>query len=102
MPESEGPKRQREIQEALDRLTTAVDRISAEVGATRQRAEQAESEYGQLREVVSGAGAGASGDLEGRLKSVAAENQRLRDTLVRAQEKAARLRNRLAVVEDEV
>ena len=102
MPESEGPKRQREIQQALDRLALAVDRISAEVGTTRQRAEQAESEYGQLREVVSGSGGGASGDLEERLRFVAAENQRLRETLVQAKRKAERLRSRLAVVEDEV
>ncbi|MDE2720748.1 hypothetical protein [Candidatus Palauibacter polyketidifaciens] len=50
--------------------------------------------------------AGTSGpptpDIEERLKTVTAENRRLRETLAEARKKAVRLRNRLAHVEDEV
>ncbi|MCG8468158.1 MAG: hypothetical protein MJB57_08095 [Gemmatimonadetes bacterium] len=102
MPRSEAPSRGRDVEAALDRLVGAVDRLTVEYGATKQRAEQAESEYGQLREVVGGSGSNGSGDLEERLKRVAAENKRLRETLAQAKERAERLRARLAVVEDEV
>lgn len=101
MPESEGPERQREIERTLERLAAVVDRIAVEVEGTRRRAEGAETEYAQLREVV-GTGGEASEDLEERLKRVAAENRVLRETLERARERAERLRSRLSVVEDEV
>ncbi len=102
MPKSEAPSRQRQVQAVLDRLSVAVDRVAVEYGATKQRAEQAESEYGQLREVVSGSASTSSGDLEERLRQVAAENERLRDALTKARAKAETLRSRLSVVEDEV
>lgn len=102
MPESASPERRKAVKTALDRLSAAVDTIAADVQSSRQRAEQAESEYGQLREVVSGSGGAAGGDLEERLRAVAAENQRLRETLSLARVKAERLRRRLEVVEDEV
>lgn len=102
MPKSASPDPQKAIESVLDRLASAVDSIAVEVDSSRARAEQAESEYGQLREVVSGSGGVVSGDLEERLKVIAAENQRLRETLELAREKAEKLRSRLAVVEDEV
>lgn len=102
MPESESPKRHQEVEQILDRLTTAVEGITREVRTTRQRADQAESECGNMREVMMGPAGGSSGNLDERLDLVAAENQRLRDTLVRARDKAERLRARLALVEDEV
>jgi len=102
MPKSEAPNRQHEVQAVLDRLSVAVERVTVEYGATKQRAEQAESEYGQLREVVSGSASTSSADLAERLKQVAAENERLRDALSQARVKAETIRSRLFVVEDEV
>ena len=102
MPESADPERLKAVKTDLDRLSVAVDTVAVDVQTSRQRAEQAESEYGQLREVVSGSGGAAAGDLEQRLQVIAGENQRLRETLSLAREKAERLRRRLEVVEDEV
>ncbi len=102
MPESAGPERLRQVQQVFDCLSVVVDTIAVDVNSSRQRAEQAESEYGQLRDVVSGSGGAGAGDLEERLQVIAAENKRLREILLRARDKAARLRNRLSVVEDEV
>ena len=102
MPESEGPERRRDVERALDRLAAAVDRVTVEVEGSRQRAAGAEEEYAQLREVVSGTGGEAPLDLEARLGPLAEENRVLRETLLRARERAERLRSRLSVVEDEV
>ena len=79
-----------------------MEEITREVGTTRQRAEEAESECGHLREVMSGSGGGSPGNLDERLDLIVVENQRLRNTLMLARDKAERLRSRLAVVEDEV
>lgn len=102
MPESAGPDAQRDVEHALDRLAALVDRVASEVEGAKRRAEGAESEYAELRAAVGSNGGPDSGDLEERLKSVAAENRVLRATLVQARERAERLRSRLAVVEDEV
>lgn len=86
MPESEVPDRQREIERLLDRLSRAAGRIEA-------RAEEP---------LVAGPSGPAAPDIEKRIKAVTAENRRLRETLAEAGQKALRLRNRLAHVEDEV
>ena len=86
MPESEGPDRQREVEQLLDRLQRAAGRV--------------ETRWDKFR-VASRSGP-ATPDLEERLKAMTAENRRLRETLAAAREKAVRLRNRLAHVEDEV
>lgn len=85
MPESEGPDRQRDVEQLLDRLSRAAGRIE-----TRWETR------------VAGPSEPATPDIAERLKSVTAENRRLRETLAEAREKAVRLRNRLAHVEDEV
>ncbi|WP_310789991.1 hypothetical protein [Candidatus Palauibacter soopunensis] len=85
MPESEGPDRQREVEQLLDRLSRAAGRIE-----TRWETR------------VARPSGPATPDIEERLKAVTAENRRLRETLAEAREKAVRLRNRLAHVEDEV
>ncbi len=102
MPESESPKRYEEVEQILDRLATAVEEITKEVRTTRQRAKEAESERSNLQKVMNGSEGKPSVNLDERINRVAADNQRLRDTLARARDKAERLRNRLAVVEDEV
>jgi len=102
MPESESLKRYQEVEQILDRLATAVEEITKEVGTTRQRAKEAESECSNLQKVMNGSEGEPSVNLDERINRVAADNQRLRDTLGRARDKAERLRNRLAVVEDEV
>lgn len=86
MPEFEGPDRRREVEQLLDRLQRAAGRV--------------ETRWDKFR-VTSQSGP-ATPDLEERLKAMTAENRRLRETLAAAREKAVRLRNRLAHVEDEV
>jgi|TARA_B100001750_G_C15365522_1_gene524535 predicted nuclease with TOPRIM domain len=102
MPESESPKHYQEVEQLLDRLALAVEDITREVGTARQRADQSESECNNLRKVMSGSEGRSSVNLDERIDRIAADNQRLRDTLARAHDKAKRLRTRLAVVEDEV
>lgn len=86
MPEFEGPDRQREVERLLDRLQRAAGRVETRWEKSR----------------VASQGGPATPDLEERLKAMTAENRRLRETLAEAREKAVRLRNRLAHVEDEV
>ena len=86
MPESGGPDRQREIERLLDRLSRAAGRV----------------ETHRKKPGVAGPSGPAPPDIEERLKAVTAENRRLREMLAKAREKAVRLRNRLAHVEDEV
>ena len=86
MPESAGPDRQRNVEQLFDRLSRAASRIETQFEESR----------------VADPSGPATPDLEERLKAVTAENRRLRATLAEAVEKARRLRNRLAHVEDEV
>jgi predicted nuclease with TOPRIM domain len=102
MPESESPRRYEEVEQMLDRLATAVEEITREVGTTRRRAEEAESVCSNLREAMSGSEGHYSVNLDEQIDRVSVDNQRLRDTLTRARDSAKRLRNRLALVEDEV
>ncbi len=102
MPESDRPERAREIDDALDRLTSAVERILADYEAIRSRSNEMQREYSSLREAVGETGDGDSGDLQGRLSLLAAENKALREILVAARERAQKIRSRLALVEDEV
>jgi len=102
MPESERPEQVAEIESALDRLSAAVDRILADYVAVRSRSEELGREYASLREAVAGSGGAQSGDFEVRLGRLAAENKHLKETLLEARARAERIRNRLAVVEDEV
>lgn len=103
MPESERPEREREITAAFERLGASVERILTAHAVLRERLEAIEAEYEELRAAVSGTGGTeVPGDLEERLARAANENRRLRETLLEARERAARLRSRLAVVEDEL
>ncbi|WP_310783830.1 hypothetical protein [Candidatus Palauibacter polyketidifaciens] len=86
MPESEGPERQREVERLLDRLSRAAGSIETRLEKSR----------------LAGTSGPPTPDIEERLKTVTAENRRLRETLAEARKKAVRLRNRLAHVEDEV
>lgn len=86
MPESAGPERRREVERLLERLSHAVDAVGEHIDGVGRRAASAEPEAG----------------LEVRLTELEAENEQLRETLVRAKRKAERLRTRLALVEDEV
>ncbi len=86
MPESGGPDRQRRVERLLDRLSRAVGRIETHWEEPRTWDENGSATPG----------------IEARLKAVTAENRRLREMLAEARERAVRLRNRLAHVEDEV
>jgi chromosome segregation ATPase len=102
MPESERPERAREIDQALDRLTSAVDRVLSDYAAINARSDELRLEYASLRDAVSDTGGVDAGDLEQRLAQLSAENKTLREILVEARERARRIRSQLAVVEDEV
>jgi predicted nuclease with TOPRIM domain len=102
MPESDRPERAREIDEALDRLTASVERILADYEAIRSRSNEMQREYVSLREAVGQTGGADSGDLQGRLSTLAAENKALREILVAARGRAQKIRSQLALVEDEV
>ncbi|WP_419948780.1 hypothetical protein [Candidatus Palauibacter sp.] len=86
MPESAGLERRREVERLLERLSHAVDAVGEQLDGVGPPATSAESEAG----------------LEARVTELEAENEQLRQTLVRAKRKAERLRTRLALVEDEV
>ena len=86
MPESAGPDRQREVERLLDRLSRAAGRVETHRQESR----------------VARPSGPATPDIEERFKAVTAENRRLREMLAEARERAVRLRNRLAHVEDEV
>lgn len=102
MPESERPERVREVEASLDRLSDAVDRMLADYVAIRSRSDELRREHASLRQAVASSGGADSGDFEDRLGRLADENKRLRETLMEARARAERIRNRLAVVEDEV
>ena len=102
MPESDRPEAAREIDAALDRLTNAVEQVLADYEAIRARGLEMHQEYSSLREAVSDTGGMDSGDLEQRLSMLSAENKTLREVLVEAKARAKRIRNQLALVEDEV
>lgn len=102
MPESERPERALEIDRALDRLTSAVDRVLSDYASVLARSDELQREYASLREAVSETGGVAAGDMDQRLAQLAAENKTLREILLEARERAKRIRSRLAVVEDEV
>lgn len=86
MPESGSRDRQGEVERLLDRLTRATGKI--------------ETRWEESR--VARPSGPATPDIEERFKAVTAENRRLREMLAEARERAVRLRNRLAHVEDEV
>ncbi|MYA33724.1 MAG: hypothetical protein F4164_01590 [Gemmatimonadales bacterium] len=86
MPESGGPDRQREVERLLDRLSRVAGRV--------------ETRWEEAR--VARPSGPAPPDIEERFKAVTAENRRLREMLAEARERAVRMRNRLAHVEDEV
>ncbi|MFV1986672.1 MAG: hypothetical protein ACC682_05300 [Gemmatimonadota bacterium] len=102
MPESDRPERVREIDEVLDRLTAAVERVLADYETIRSRSSEMQQEYRSLREAVSETGGADSGDIEQRLSMLASENKALREILVQARERAQRIRSQLVVVEDEI
>ena len=102
MPESDRPEQAREIDEVLDRLTAAVERVLADYETIRSRSSEMRQEYLSLREAVSETGGVDSGDFEQRLSMLASENKALREIVVEARERAQRIRSRLVVVEDEV
>ncbi len=88
----------------LDRLAGAVERLLGEYEATRDRAARAEASHAQLSEALGDSEPGAADpeDVEERLQALVEENRRLRETLEEARERAARIRSRLMVVEDEL
>jgi chromosome segregation ATPase len=106
MPESEHlevPDRVSEVDAILDRLSEAVGRVASELESVTERAASCEGAYEKLRKAVKGAeGAPVPANVEERLAQLNEENQRLRDVLEKARERANRIRTRLEVVEDEL
>lgn len=102
MSESETPDGTAVARE-LESLERAVGALIQELDALRQRVAAAEDRSGELEQTLEASGVrpGESADLEKRLTELTRENERLRDVISAAREKADRMRSRLIVMEDE-
>lgn len=88
----------------MSRLEKAVGRLVEELGSVRRRSGRVEDGYRALTEALRSSGPdGVEPDEVGeRLRDLAEENERLRDLLAQARDRAERIRSRLMVVEDEL
>lgn len=102
MSESETPDAAAVVRE-LEALERAVSVLLEELDALRRRVAEAEDRSGTLKRTLEASGVrpGESADLEKRLTELSEDNRRLREVIEKAREKAARLRSRLIVMEDE-
>jgi chromosome segregation ATPase len=91
------------VEQELDGLERAVGALLDELVRLRRRAEAAEQKHERLESTlrksrVEGADPEA---LEGRLRELSEENDRLKSVIEEARERAMRIRSRLIVIEDE-
>lgn len=102
MSESETPDTTVVARE-LESLERAVGTLLEELETLRRRLATSEDRSGQLEETLKASGVrpGEAADLEGRLSELTRENERLRDVIHQARERADRIRSRLMVMEDE-
>jgi len=87
----------------LESLERAVGALIEELDAMRQRVASAEDRSGVLEKTlkVSGVTPGKPAKLEERLTELSEENGHLREVIQEARDRAARIRGRLVVMEDE-
>lgn len=86
----------------LDALEEAVRGLVERYVELRDRIDDAERSRERLEKAMDGSGDGdGPGPLE-RLERLGEENQRLRDTIEAARDRAERIRSRLIMMEDEV
>ena len=87
----------------LESLERAVGALLEELEDMRRRLAAAEDRGGKLEATLKASGVrpGEAADLEGRLAELSRENERLRDVISLARERADRIRSRLMVMEDE-
>lgn len=102
MSDSESPDAAAVARE-LDVLERSVGALLDELEALRRRVAEAEAGSADLKQVLASSGVrpGEAADLQGRLVELTAENEKLKSVVGAAREKAARLRSRLIVMEDE-
>jgi DNA-binding ferritin-like protein len=106
MPASEHPDENEhghEIDSLLDRLSAAAGNVAERFEAVVERATKCEAEYEKLRLAMQGSGdSPLPANAEERLAQLNDENRQLRSIVEEARARADRIRNRLAVVEDEL
>ena len=106
MPASEHPDGSsggHEIDAILDRLSDAAGNMATRFEAMVERATKCEAEYQKLRLAMQGSSdSPLPAHVEARLAQLTDENRQLRGMLEEARGRADRIRNRLAVVEDEL
>ena len=91
------------VERELESLERAVAALLDELAGLRKRAETAEARSARLEQSVrstDGDGTDAA-SLQRRLGELSAENARLNSVIEEARERAARIRSRLVVIEDE-
>lgn len=106
MPASEQPDKSdggHEIDAILDRLSDVAGDMASRFEAAVERATKCEAEYEKLRLAMQGSGdTPLPANAEERLAQLNDENRLLKAVLEEARTRAAGIRNRLAVVEDEL
>ena len=86
----------------LEALEAAVGRLLERYGELRDRVEEAENARDRLERTLSETGDDGGPPAAERLESLDRENRRLRETIEEARQRAARIRSRLIMMEDEV
>lgn len=101
--QAEGTRGDSALDEELRGLEGAVRKLLEEHRRLRERASQAEGAYGRLAEALREARVeGVDPErIETRLEELVEENRRLREIIEEGHERAARIRSRLIVWEDE-
>jgi predicted RNase H-like nuclease (RuvC/YqgF family) len=102
MSESE-PREGVTVEQELEGLERAVGALLDELGRLRRRAEAAEQKHERLESALRQSRVESSEPeaLEGRLRELSEENDRLNSVIEEARERAQRIRSRLIVIEDE-
>jgi chromosome segregation ATPase len=102
MSESE-PREGVTVEQELEGLERAVGALLDELGRLRLRAEAAEQKHERLESTLrqSRVESAEPEALEGRLRELSEENDRLNAVIEEARERAQRIRSRLIVIEDE-
>lgn len=102
MSESDPPDG-RAVERALAGLEEALDRLLAELGRARRRAEEAETAHRGLEKKVRGSRSDGmtAAELHARLAALSSENDQLKKIIRESRTRAARIRERLRALEDD-
>jgi predicted RNase H-like nuclease (RuvC/YqgF family) len=104
IPDSPSRGENPSAESVIDRLEAAVNRLIADYEELRAKAADSEHSYRRLTDALQQSESDPldSADVQGKIQRLADENDRLRQTLDEARERADRIRSRLFMVEDEL